>query len=144
MNERRWLNERACSGAIIFRFLLGNSSFVFINAHLAAGEGEEAKRERDIRQILDAKLPIPSPSLARDYDFDLEGGGQRVLDHDAVFFSGDLNMRIDLPRAEVLARLERNDLEYLLSHDELCEKLRSDPSYPLHGFTERHIQHRPT
>ena len=57
-------------GAIATRFLIENSSFCFVNTHLAAHQSHTTERNKDIAQILkDASFP------KIDLDYHFEGGG---------------------------------------------------------------------
>lgn len=90
-------------GAVAARLVVDDSSLCFVNCHLAAGQHHVKARNSDAASILSApKLfprgavsgsedgPIP-PRLRRSMAFTRGGDGEQILDHEAIFWSGDLN-----------------------------------------------------
>ncbi|GAA6044732.1 hypothetical protein NBRC10513_004592 [Rhodotorula toruloides] len=132
-------------GSILLRFVLQDSSFCLINAHLAAGKTHPAERQRDLIQILDAASRFPRPGQATHNAYIGGGDGTEVLDCETVFFAGDLNFRIQLPREEVLRILAKSDpYSRLLPHDELTALKHDDPAFRLRAFVEAPIDFPPT
>lgn len=60
--------------------------------------------------------------------------------------AGDLNFRVNLPRAEVLRTLATSPhaVSDLLPHDELTALKHDDPSFRLRDFREAKIDFEPT
>lgn len=82
------LNESSTNlkqGAIVARFVIGDSSVCVINCHLAAGQNAVRRRNADAAGILEEKMvfPIGDHSLA----YTGGGDGTMVLDHELVFVS---------------------------------------------------------
>lgn len=74
-------------GALLFRFVVDDTSFCFINAHLAAGEGREDDRVRDLTAILDGyKFPKAKEGTRSAYLDD--GDGTMVFHCETVFLAG--------------------------------------------------------
>lgn len=126
-------------GFIGLAFGLFGSRFLFINAHLSAGDDleRESQRAEELKRVIaSGKRGIkqttnsPNPSSSSKYD--------------AKFLCGDLNFRISkLKRNEILAELKNDNLEALLRHDQLrkiltdCEMTSSTgKSSSLNGFQE--------
>ncbi|BGP37993.1 hypothetical protein JCM10449v2_001920 [Rhodotorula kratochvilovae] len=136
-------------GSILLRLVLDDSSFCFVNSHLAAGKTHPAERERDLIEILDANPVFPRPSECTHRAYVGGGDGTQVSDAEMVFFVGDLNFRIDLPREEVLQTLTSSDspqdgIARLLPHDELTRLRRTSPSFRLRSFSEAPLTFPPT
>ncbi|GAA5851335.1 hypothetical protein JCM9279_001110 [Rhodotorula babjevae] len=136
-------------GSILVRLVLDDSSFCFVNAHLAAGRTHPAERERDLVEILDANPVFPRPSECTHEAYVGGGDGTQVSDAEMTFFAGDLNFRIELPRDEVLRTLSSSDspedaYKTLLPHDELTRLRRTSPTFRLRSFTEAPIAFPPT
>ncbi|TNY20226.1 Endonuclease/exonuclease/phosphatase [Rhodotorula diobovata] len=136
-------------GSILLRLVLDDSSFCFVNAHLAAGKTHPAERERDLIEILDANPVFPRPSECTREAYVGGGDGTQVSDAEMIFFAGDLNFRIDLPREQVLRTLTSCDSPHLafaelLPHDELVHLRRTSPSFRLRSFSEAPIEFPPT
>ncbi|GAA5938451.1 hypothetical protein JCM3775_000896 [Rhodotorula graminis] len=136
-------------GSILVRFVLGDSSFCFVNAHLAAGKTHPAERERDLVEILDANPVFPRPSECTHEAYVGGGDGTQVSDAEVTFFVGDLNFRIELPREQVLRTLSSSDspeaaYEQLLPHDELNHLRLTSPTFRLRSFDEAPIAFPPT
>eukprot|EP01063_Lacrimia_lanifica_P015315 TRINITY_DN22112_c0_g1_i1.p1 TRINITY_DN22112_c0_g1~~TRINITY_DN22112_c0_g1_i1.p1 ORF type:complete len:723 (+),score=248.79 TRINITY_DN22112_c0_g1_i1:33-2201(+) len=100
-------NSVANKGAVIVRFNLYHTSFVFSTAHLAAHQGETEKRNRDFQRIVEY---IPTPPC---------GGATFSSPHERVFFFGDLNYRIDG-----------------LSYEATCEYIEKDQIAALHPYDQ--------
>lgn len=120
----------ANKGAAATRLKVGESSFCFVNCHLAAGDGNVEDRKNDFVSIRDG------------IQF---AGGKGLLDNDYVFWFGDMNYRVTLPNEEVrTALLEKQDgyIEQLLNYDQLTQEICSGVVF--NGFKEPPIKFRPT
>ncbi len=96
---------------------MDDSSFCFVNAHLAAHQSHVSQRNNDIATIVkDTTFRADVP----DYCFAKGGDGACYLDHENCFFFGDLNYRIDLPRTKVLDMIEHGDWRTLQVMVSLC------------------------
>lgn len=135
---------------------------LFVTAHMAAHVKNVDARNADFWRItseLEAQVP-PRFLASRNVDQPARGGandGTYLLDSmDRVFFCGDLNYRLDLPRevAEYCVRkmheLEKSkDSEQLdelrlelLRHDQLLRSITEGRAFP--GFAEGKIMFPPT
>jgi hypothetical protein len=93
-------------GAIVTRFLIGDSSLCFVNCHLAAHQNQVSQRNNDIQQILkEVQFPIPPGQHLWNHG----GDGSQILDHEMIFWNGDLNYRIDSSRNQVIQWIEQQD-----------------------------------
>ena len=145
---------------------------LFVNSHLAAHVKNVDARNSDYWRIvseLEAQAPpmflrprrSSSPSAEFESNNDLSGGEHLINSIDHVFFCGDLNYRIELPREHtqhLVSRLEeilesdRPLIEKekvtrplyleLLRHDQLSRTLSTGRAFP--GFTEGKISFSPT
>lgn len=85
------------------RFHIDDSSFCFINSHLAAHQANVSARNNDISSVFkETSFRVDSPS----YLYVGGGDGSLILDCENVFFFGDLNYRIDLSRPRVTELIE--------------------------------------
>ncbi|KAJ1953065.1 hypothetical protein EC988_003206, partial [Linderina pennispora] len=142
-------------GGVGVRFVFDDTSFCFVNAHLAAGESgkNNAARLLHSRSIVNGmvfKKPsaeyqaltvgqqsgIMATSATGDLDnvtLDsyIDGGdGRQYLDHAACFFSGDLNFRLRVPRVQAERHIDAGDLDALLQYDQLLPLITSDVAKP--------------
>ncbi|KAL1521637.1 hypothetical protein AB1Y20_021295 [Prymnesium parvum] len=130
-------------GALALRFMLHTTSLCFVNLHLPAGAGPEAKEERNaaMREVMKALEASFASAVVPD-------AGARLLapkQHSVLFCFGDLNYRLTLANHDVRRRLEGHNWEELLMHDQLAPQLRGDPgSGPFEGFHEGDLDFRPT
>ncbi|GAA6027013.1 hypothetical protein JCM8097_006040 [Rhodosporidiobolus ruineniae] len=135
-------------GSIMIRMVLNDSSFCFINSHLTSGKKNPAERERDLMAILDGEGQFPLPQEETHRAYVGGGDGTAVSDCEIVFFAGDLNFRLNLPRPDVLHTLDTVSLpaaiSSLLPHDELTHLRATNPSFRLRSFSEAPILFPPT
>jgi endonuclease/exonuclease/phosphatase family metal-dependent hydrolase len=133
-------------GALIFRFVIDDSSMCFVNCHLAAGQTQTAHRNNDIAAILEAETLPPENSLtARTDQFASGGDGSMIMDHEICILNGDLNYRIDaIPRNVIIDAVRQNNLPKLLERDQLLASRRKNPGFRLRSFTEAPITFAPT
>ncbi|KAJ1954517.1 hypothetical protein GGI12_005772, partial [Dipsacomyces acuminosporus] len=166
-------------GGIGIRFVFEDTSFCFVNAHLAAGEsvrnnlarvehcrtivknlsfkrsapeyqslstGDDMAEQpqatpatRSYGRAAGAQMVPPTSDMANvSLDAFVDGGdGQRYLDHAVCFFSGDLNFRLKLSRAQAERHIESNELETLLQFDQLLPMITSD-SHSKHASVLSH------
>ena len=97
-------------GAVGVSFSLGQTSFCFVNSHLAAHQDRLTQRDRDYRDIVRGmRMGL------RDFDLDVQ--------FDYTFWLGDLNYRLDLPRETVLDAIAAGDLELLKPADQLSNAI---------------------
>ena len=72
---------------------------------MAAHQSQTSARNNDISTILqDTSFKVGTSEFA----FVRGGDGSHLLDHEYVFFSGDMNYRIDLPRPKVIDLISKN------------------------------------
>ncbi|KAK2763206.1 hypothetical protein FQN54_009842 [Arachnomyces sp. PD_36] len=133
-------------GALIFRFVIDDSSLCFINCHLAAGQTHTAHRNNDIAAILESEtLPVERNMTTRTDHFVGGGDGTMVLDHEICIINGDLNYRIDsIPRNTVIEAVKARNLPKLLDRDQLLASRRKNPGFRLRSFIEAPITFAPT
>ncbi|KCV71302.1 hypothetical protein H696_02248 [Fonticula alba] len=132
-------------GSVGVRLRVLDSSFCFLNCHLAAGQTRSKDRDSDAAAILKS---TQFPSARREADrvaFINGGDGSRALDHEFCFFFGDLNYRVDMTPAEAWQALQRggslNALAAMLNRDQFRAH---QPRNALRVFNEARIRFPPT
>jgi len=89
-------------GALCLHLKYRDSSFCFICAHLVAGQSKTEERIKNYKMITKHLNKCLNAS-ASDY----------------IFWFGDLNFRIDLPRTEVEKKIQEKQWDYLYEYDQL-------------------------
>ncbi|CAE7529807.1 INPP5E [Symbiodinium pilosum] len=97
-------------------FRVGNTTMLFVNAHLAAHANKMKERTQNLHRIL-----ADSPLRKRK---DLSGVHE---EYDRVFVMGDLNTRVDASRAEVDAWIMDKQFDKCLAKDQLLPLLKGHP-----------------
>ncbi|XP_031569076.1 inositol polyphosphate 5-phosphatase E-like [Actinia tenebrosa] len=129
-------------GGLAFSFNLFGTSFLFINSHLTSGEGKSKDRVNDYNVICKS---LNLQSVEKPWTDNRPDVTDRF---DRVFWLGDFNFRVDLPREKVDELLvqyqEQNDNEFkeLLAQDQMTKLMEKDEVF--HGFTEPDIRFPPT
>ncbi|CAM9353145.1 unnamed protein product, partial [Choristocarpus tenellus] len=116
-------------GATSLRLCMYNTTLCFVCAHMAAKRSNVTGRNADFRSILSKTTFEGDPETAWEFrglscEFSSKRveGGIGVLDHDVVFWLGDLNYRVSeaLPVQEVFRRIDlKGGIDYLVAHDQL-------------------------
>ncbi|GAA5978401.1 hypothetical protein JCM10908_004340 [Rhodotorula pacifica] len=131
-------------GAILSRFVIDDSSFCFINCHLAAGQTHRRQRDRDLADILESKASFSELGSSSPGAYAPGGAGTMVFDHEMTIVSGDLNYRIDAHRDVVVSAVACGNSESLLQHDQLLKNLATNQNFRLRSFKESPIHFPPT
>lgn len=143
-------------GGCAIRFGLFRSTLCFVSAHLAAHRDAAARRNLDAAEILHhIRFAPPADGCGLRQRRPPAGGVGRkaeremgVMEHDIVFFLGDLNYRIDcaVPIAEVFKRVDRGEakdgLAWLRAQDQL--NIERAAGRVLGGFEEGELLFAPT
>ena len=119
-------------GAVSIRFNLMGSSICLVNCHLTPHDNNLQKRINDYYSIIDSQT-FQSEKISS------------ILDHDLVFWFGDLNFRLDaksLSSEEIVKLLHGNDTKRLLQEDELKQVMFQNSAFS--GFKECEISFKPT
>jgi len=116
-------NKGACAISLTYK----SSSLCFLASHFAAGQKEVQERNRDYAETL-KQLSFPN--------------GRSVLGHDYVFWCGDFNYRINLPRDEVKHAVDKGDFTELKAADQLLIEYAAGNVFQ--GFTEGELNFPPT
>eukprot|EP01136_Pigoraptor_vietnamica_P011286 Opistho-1_new@49965 len=123
-------------GAVSVSFALYGRTFCFINSHLAAHQEKVRERAEDYHRIV-SRLDVGATDLYCTSEFD------------AVFWMGDLNYRIDLPRDIVLGHIAKEHQdpmslgwEFLQRHDQLNMEREAGNAFA--GFSEGPTNFPPT
>jgi hypothetical protein len=145
-------------GAIAAFVTLQNKSraqslrLLFVTAHMAAHVKNTEARNADFWRIVsELEEQVPAQFLAPRAP-EVECTGEYLLNSvDRIFFCGDLNYRIDLPREVVehtvrkgrkKGKLDSDALHKLLRHDQLKAVMAEGLAFP--GFAEGKISFDPT
>eukprot|EP00003_Mantamonas_plastica_P024049 TRINITY_DN4435_c0_g1_i5.p1 TRINITY_DN4435_c0_g1~~TRINITY_DN4435_c0_g1_i5.p1 ORF type:complete len:739 (+),score=291.14 TRINITY_DN4435_c0_g1_i5:489-2705(+) len=124
-------NVAGNKGAVGISFNLNETSLCFVCSHLAAHQTKIADREEDYIQI------IRNLKLGPNDDQELVPAKFHHL-----FFFGDLNYRIDMPRQSVISLIENKEYDILLKSDQLLTVRENNELYG--GFDEGAIEFAPT
>lgn len=130
------------------------TSICFVCAHLRAQQKAVDGRNEDVKMIIERTVLPPNEHS----DKPIHGGPSRqwvlidhhrevtILDHDVVFWLGDLNYRIDYPDItleEVIKGAESDQWQLLLPRDQLSHE-RVVKKVIFQDFNEGEITFRPT
>eukprot|EP01104_Vermistella_antarctica_P017880 TRINITY_DN6440_c1_g1_i1.p1 TRINITY_DN6440_c1_g1~~TRINITY_DN6440_c1_g1_i1.p1 ORF type:complete len:823 (+),score=144.59 TRINITY_DN6440_c1_g1_i1:161-2629(+) len=116
-------------GAMAIRFNFDETALCFLGSHLAAHQDKVADRNRDFKEIV-KEINIGSKKL----DFTAQ------FNH--MFWMGDLNYRIDLPRKKVCELTAKSDWKTLNEHDQLNKERKAGRVFQ--GWEEGKVSFRPT
>lgn len=116
-------------GAVAIRFNYNATSFCFVGSHLAAHQEKVEDRNHDFVEILKG-LEMGENHYSVDTQFH------------HVFWMGDLNYRIDLPRERVIELIEAKDWDTLKKSDQLIAQIRNENVFMY--WREGNINFRPT
>jgi phosphatidylinositol-bisphosphatase len=114
-------------GSVAISLTYKASTLVFLASHFAAGQKEVQERNNDFAEAV-KRVSFPN--------------GRTVLSHDYVFWCGDFNYRIGLPRDEVKHAVEKADYEELRAADQLL--VEHGAGNVFQGFTEGELAFPPT
>ena len=151
-------------GGVAIRLSLFDSSLCVVCAHLAAHRENVVGRNSDYRNIVNRTVfcvdPYLDPIAGEETQAAGSGGSDvirpkhgaeysqtqelHILDHEIVFWLGDLNYRIDegVPLEEVFRHVASNNLIHLRQFDQLnIERLKGNC---FHGFSEGDLSFPPT
>lgn len=117
-------------GAVAIRFKFAQTSFCFVNMHLAAGVNNIEDRRNDYENIQRGIAFTRSNTIGN---------------HDSIFWLGDTNFRLNLPNDDVRRELNNKTEGYLsrlLHYDQLIQEMKGGRMFK--GFVEPEIKFRPT
>lgn len=134
------------------------TDLVFLNCHLAAGEGKAGveRRKWELGEI-ERKLNFPGligtnprpeilfsgeDTIVDDISDDLPPAPSTPSDSTLAFVLGDLNYRVGLDPDMVIQFLDRKEFDTVLNHDQLSQQIRERKV--LTGFKEKSITFSPT
>ncbi|CAN6471298.1 unnamed protein product [Victoria cruziana] len=126
-------------GSISISMTLRQTSFCFVCTHLTSGqkEGDEIRRNSDVIEIL-RKTRFP---LSRRFSGPVNSP-DNILDHDRIFWLGDLNYRLAYGCEDTHELLERKDWDALLEKDQL--RIEQKAGRVFKGWEEGRIYFAPT
>jgi len=118
-------------GGILSRFELFDTSFCVVNCHLAPFRNQTKLRNSQIQ------------SLVEQARFMLDQHKVNIFEHDIVFWTGDLNYRLEgLSTQDILNKIQSCDYSYLLQYDQLRQEKKNNNI--LQGFKEATIAFPPS
>ena len=120
-------NVLANKGGTAMRLDLFDSTFCFVCAHLNAHDENVLRRNQDFA------------SIVNDVRF---SDNRSIWDHQFLFWFGDLNYRIALPRARLFALIDAENWKELVGGDQLNEQRRLGAAFS--EFSEGPIEWAPT
>lgn len=88
-------------GSCALRFRIDETTFSFLNCHLASGSGEVSQRTEMVKTILDSA-------------FSKAKGLPKAAEHNCVFLFGDLNFRVNIDNRIAREALRERKLDHLL------------------------------
>ncbi|KAI1286655.1 Inositol polyphosphate 5-phosphatase OCRL [Halotydeus destructor] len=126
------LGKLGNKGGVAVRFEFHETSFCFVNCHLAAHVEYFERRNQDYNDILSHTVFRGSLCPPK-----------YIKDHDHIYWLGDMNYRITgVGASQVKSMLEEEDFLKLLDHDQLRIQQRLKRIFV--GFQEGDIKYQPT
>ncbi|ELP92713.1 synaptojanin, putative [Entamoeba invadens IP1] len=125
----------ANKGGVAYRMKIYDSTVCFVVSHLAAHQHFWEKRNQDWNEI--AKMRITYYS-----DIKKEKMKVNLLDHDIVFWEGDLNYRVEMTDFDVRKNLKAKKMNKLIKHDQLLQSIQRKEVFS--NFSEAPITFDPT
>ncbi|KAI0242768.1 Inositol polyphosphate 5-phosphatase K [Lamellibrachia satsuma] len=118
-------------GGVSIRMDISGVNICFVNCHLAAHHNETERRIQDYIAIIENQRfqAVNTPS---------------ILDHDYVFWLGDLNFRLtrEITYDQVLEEVKKDELKKLWKYDQLKQVMKDE--LMLLDFTEGNLDFPPT
>ena len=142
-------------GAVTIRLNVYNSTMAFVCSHLRAQQSAVVGRNEDYSAILGRTILHPNPINTQAED-DLTPSQQwrlvdtekelQILEHDFIFWLGDLNYRVDFSEKmtlpELLETINNGDWSQILELDQLVRQRAIGNVFS--GFNEGQITFQPT
>ena len=116
-------------GGVAVGFEVAHTRVCVIGAHLAAHLERVLIRNENYYDIVRGLKVAPNGLDPTSY-------------YEHVFWCGDLNYRIDLPRQKAIDKVNEGDLNFLWEHDQLRTERAAGRCF--YGYKEGHITFRPT
>eukprot|EP01117_Protostelium_nocturnum_P016749 TRINITY_DN6701_c0_g1_i1.p1 TRINITY_DN6701_c0_g1~~TRINITY_DN6701_c0_g1_i1.p1 ORF type:complete len:1212 (-),score=389.34 TRINITY_DN6701_c0_g1_i1:62-3697(-) len=117
-------------GAVSIRFNYHQSTFCFTCGHLAAGQQNYQERSQNYASIISST------------QFRTTKGRAGILDHNFIFFFGDLNYRLNMEYDDIRRGISGEHWDSLFNSDQL--RLEMDSKNAFVGFNEGAIAFPPT
>lgn len=116
-------------GAVGVSFKVGDTSLCFVNSHLAAHQEKVKERNADYHKILKGlRLGLKDIDIVHQFDH--------------VFWSGDLNYRLEFQRDKVMNMIARKAFESLFQFDQLRLEMKEGTVFQ--GFADEEPTFPPT
>ena len=121
-----WMGNK---GAVAVRFRIDDEVYTFVNAHLTAHSPNYERRTQDWTYIVSSTLFPPLPgSTSKEYS--------TIYDSTHLFFFGDLNFRLDVPKSIDRTEIEQmvrtvDGRKRLLQYDQLLRAQREGRIPPM-------------
>ena len=116
-------------GGLVVAFRLNATSFCFVGSHLAAHQHKVKHRNNDFKEIIQGVDIGQKPyDITNQYHY--------------MFWTGDLNYRLDLDRDECIRLINAGDWETLHRADQLIDQMRDGKVFA--QFTEQRPMFPPT
>lgn len=116
-------------GGMVISFKLSNFLFSFVNCHLAPKPHKVLERNKHVKMLIES---IRVENKISEFD----------TQSDYLYWMGDMNYRVDYIYDQVLEEISRNNLQFLLSKDQLIRQ--KEQNHIFTDFQEAEINFWPT